>query len=381
MNGEILVSVVAILLITSVASGTCEQACRFCLPADHCEYCPAHWGCIVDPNINELIYEQYCPAPVRGCPPGSFSFKLDVERIITAIISTFHGPSNAPSTIGLLSDSGIVYGPWPVSGSPGMNGEANAYRIACPNVQLPPGTYSIMDWGQSTWSFAPGDCAGLKGHYFVFALKETPPVNHLPIAGAVSAVTDENVPTNIEVLAQCLDLDNDTLAVISASTPSHGTAAVNSDGTVTYTPAQNYCGPDSFTCTISDGQATATATVLLSINCTIVSINCWTVSVKEIDDCIRGLADEAFLPPASEQKDAFTKKLNAVGGQIVDKNYRGATNQLQNDVRIRTDGYLGGNPGDDWITDQNAQIRVCGMIDELIANLEIQSQAPRVYPG
>jgi hypothetical protein len=378
MTKDILASVAAILLITSIVSGTCEQACRFCLPADHCEYCPGHWGCIIDPN-DELIYEQFSPAPSSNGPSDSASFKLDSERI--PAIGTYHGPGNAPGTIGLLSDSGTTYGPWQASGCPGLDGGVDAYWIVYPNVQLPPGTYSIVDSGQSTWSFTPGECTGLIGYCFIFALKETHPVNHPPIAGALSAVTDENMSINIDVLAQCLDLDNDTLTVISASTPSHGTAAVNADWTITYTPAQAYCGPDSFPYTISDGQATATSTAIISIDCTIASISCWTVSVKEIDDCIQGLADGAFKPPASEQKNAFTDKLNVIGRQIVNKNYQGAINQLQNDVRVRTDGYLGGNPEDDWITDSNAQIQVCGMIDELIANLEIQSSPPHVYPG
>jgi hypothetical protein len=381
MNKGILASLAVIFLIASVVSSTCEQACKVCLPADHCECCPAHWGCTVDPNMNELIGEQYSPAPVSSRPPGSTSFALDAERIITAI-STYHGPGNAPGTIGLLSESGTMYGPWQASGCPGLEGGADAHWIVYPKVQLPPGTYSIADSGQSTWSFAPVERTGLKGHCFVFALKETPPrVNHLPIAGALSAVTDENMSINIDVLAQCSDPDNDTLKVISASTPSHGTAALNPDWTITYTPAQAYCGLDSFTYTISDGQATATSETIISIDCTTVSINCWTVSVREIDDCIQGLADEAFKPPASEQKKAFTSKLNAIGKEIVNEKYHDAMNQLQNDVRVRTDGYLGGNPEDDWITDSNAQIQVCGMIDELIANLEIQSGPPRVYPG
>jgi hypothetical protein len=381
MNKDILASVAAIFLLTSLVGGTCEQACRFCLPADHCEYCPAHWGCTVNSNINELIYEQYSSAPVSSGPPGTASFTLDAERIITAI-GTYHGAGDAPGTIGLTSESGTAYGPWLASGCSGLDGSANAYWVVYPNVQLPPGTYSIVDSNRSTWSFTPDECTGLNGHCFVFALRETPPnTNHPPIASAFGLVMDENKSKNIDVLAQCLDLDNDTLAVISTSTPSHGTATIEADGTITYTPTQAYCGSDSFTYTISDGQATATATVIISINCAVTSINCWTVTVKDIEDCIQGLADEAFKPPAAEQKSAFTEKLNAVGGMIVDKNYPGAMDRLQNDVRIRTDGYLGGNPEDDLIIESNAQTRVGGMIDELMANLEFQSNPPRVYPG
>ena len=49
------------------------------------------------------------------------------------------------------------------------------------------------------------------------------------------------------------DLDGDTLSVSAVTAPAHGTAAVNADGTITYTPAANYNGADSFTYTIGDG--------------------------------------------------------------------------------------------------------------------------------
>ena len=47
-----------------------------------------------------------------------------------------------------------------------------------------------------------------------------------------------------------------------STVPAHGTATVNADGTVTYAPAANYNGADSFSYTIGDGNGgTATATV------------------------------------------------------------------------------------------------------------------------
>jgi hypothetical protein len=249
-----------------------------------------------------------------------------------------------------------------------------------PASSNPPDACFIAGCGQSAPFAGDGNCS--RGRYFVFPLRETRPnANHPPMVAAVGAATDENTSMNIDVLAQCSDPDNDALAVISASTPSHGASAIEARGTISYAPVQGYCGPDSFTYTISDGQATAMSTVMVSVNCSVLPINCWTVSAKEIEDCIQGLANGAFKPPAAEKKNAFADKLNLVGRQIADLDYRGAMKQLQNDLRIRTDGYLGGNPEDDWIIDSNAQIQVCGMIDELIANLEAQSAPPRVYPG
>ena len=68
------------------------------------------------------------------------------------------------------------------------------------------------------------------------------------------------------MLSNDSDLDGDTISVSSVTQPAHGAVVINTDGTVTYTPAANYNGADSFTYTISDGQGgTSTATVSLTV--------------------------------------------------------------------------------------------------------------------
>ena len=57
------------------------------------------------------------------------------------------------------------------------------------------------------------------------------------------------------MLANDTDLDGDTADGEPVTAPAHGTAAVNPDGTITYTPAANYNGADSFSYTIGDGTA------------------------------------------------------------------------------------------------------------------------------
>jgi hypothetical protein len=52
----------------------------------------------------------------------------------------------------------------------------------------------------------------------------------------------------------------------SVTAPSHGTAVLNGDGTVTYTPAVGYVGPDSFSYTaVAAGGKTATAVVSMTV--------------------------------------------------------------------------------------------------------------------
>ncbi|PYR63826.1 MAG: hypothetical protein DMF88_24480, partial [Acidobacteria bacterium] len=90
--------------------------------------------------------------------------------------------------------------------------------------------------------------------------------NTAPTAVADTATTLENTAATIAVLANDTDADGDVLTVASVTAPAHGTAAMNSNGTITYTPAASYSGADSFNYTISDGQGgTATAAVSITI--------------------------------------------------------------------------------------------------------------------
>jgi hypothetical protein len=71
----------------------------------------------------------------------------------------------------------------------------------------------------------------------------------------------------VNVLGNDSDPDNDPLTVTGTSVPANGTAVVNPNNTITYTPATGYSGLDSFTYTISDGNGgTATATVSITVN-------------------------------------------------------------------------------------------------------------------
>ncbi len=92
------------------------------------------------------------------------------------------------------------------------------------------------------------------------------PVNDAPVAIDDLASTDEDTPVMIVVLANDADVDGDSLSVASVGKASHGTVAVNPDSTVTYAPALNYTGMDSFVYTVSDGAGgAASATVTIAV--------------------------------------------------------------------------------------------------------------------
>src|SRR5436190_2084372 len=98
------------------------------------------------------------------------------------------------------------------------------------------------------------------------------------MAGHTTAPTAEDTATTIAVLANDSDADGDALTVSVGSQPAHGTATVNADQTITYTPAANYNGGDTFTYAINDGHGgTATATV----NVTVTAVNNAPVAVND----------------------------------------------------------------------------------------------------
>ena len=91
-------------------------------------------------------------------------------------------------------------------------------------------------------------------------------VNRAPVAADNSATTPEDVAVTVAVLANDSDADGQPLTPVNVSAPAHGTATVNPNRTITYTPAKDYFGPDSFTYQASDGSLLSNvATVSLTV--------------------------------------------------------------------------------------------------------------------
>ncbi|MEM8670113.1 MAG: Ig-like domain-containing protein [Planctomycetota bacterium] len=97
-------------------------------------------------------------------------------------------------------------------------------------------------------------------------------VNDGPVAVDDEATTDQGEAVDIAVLTNDSDIDGDLLTVTGVSTPTSGVAAINNDGSVTYTPEDGFAGSDSFTYTISDGTSEDTATVNVTVSAGISEI-------------------------------------------------------------------------------------------------------------
>jgi len=97
-------------------------------------------------------------------------------------------------------------------------------------------------------------------------------VNHAPTAAADGYSTGEDTTLTVaapEVLANDNDPDGDSLHAVVASAPSHGTLALDADGSFTYSPAADFNGSDSFTYRASDGTlASNLVTVRITVTAT-----------------------------------------------------------------------------------------------------------------
>ena len=96
-------------------------------------------------------------------------------------------------------------------------------------------------------------------------------VNDAPVAIDDTATTAEDTAktfTQADLKGNDTDVDdtNAELSVTAVSNPVNGTVVLNMDGTVTFTPAADYNGSASFDYTLSDGTATDTGTVNITVS-------------------------------------------------------------------------------------------------------------------
>jgi len=95
------------------------------------------------------------------------------------------------------------------------------------------------------------------------------PANERPVANDDFVATDENTPVSIDVTANDSDPDGSlVLSTVVVASEAEGTAFVDANGIVTYTPATDYHGIDSFKYTVDDkdGATSNEATVYVTVN-------------------------------------------------------------------------------------------------------------------
>ncbi|HEX8701611.1 MAG TPA: Ig-like domain-containing protein, partial [Myxococcaceae bacterium] len=89
------------------------------------------------------------------------------------------------------------------------------------------------------------------------------PANDAPVATAQALTTPEDTPLQLTLTGT--DRDGDSLTFTLGTPPAHGTLSGTAPH-LTYTPEQNFHGSDSLTFEVSDGVATSSATVSITVS-------------------------------------------------------------------------------------------------------------------
>lgn len=119
--------------------------------------------------------------------------------------------------------------------------------------------------GSDFFTYTIEDVGGLTSTATIF-ITVTAPVNNPPIAVDDVTGTQAGQPVTIPVLGNDSDPDGDTITVTAIGPVTGGTATLNANGTITFTPSNGFTGQATFTYTISDGNGgTATATVTVNV--------------------------------------------------------------------------------------------------------------------
>lgn len=226
----------------------------------------------------------YAPTPDFN---GSDSFEYTVTDgnggFDTATVSvTVNAVNDAPVADAGPDQSVVVDSPVLMdgSGSSDVDGDALSYSWAI--VSAPTGSGSALD---DPASVSPRFTPDSVGDYTVeltvndgtvdsaadtVTISVEPAPNNPPEALDDSFTVAEDTVLTVGapgVLGNDLDADGDLLSASMISGASHGSVALQADGSLTYTPNPDYNGPDSFSYQVSDGRGGAdTAIVTLTVD-------------------------------------------------------------------------------------------------------------------
>ncbi|MGU3793883.1 tandem-95 repeat protein [Vibrio diabolicus] len=133
------------------------------------------------------------------------------------------------------------------------------------NVSIENGIATISptaDWnGSETLTFTATDLSGE-------SVSQTVNFTVAPVADIVADKTTvvEDTPTIIKVLGNdTFEGDDKVVSLDTNNGPANGTVSVNPDGSVTYTPSDNYHGTDSFTYIVTSGGVSESTTVNVDV--------------------------------------------------------------------------------------------------------------------
>ena len=232
----------------------------------------------LDSNIATISLTVASVNDAPAALASSVTFTEDSSVVFSPTDFQFSDSHDSPANglaavvIAALPGAGTLY----YNGAPAALGQSvSVADLTAGKLNYTPGTYG-WGTGYASFSFQVQDSGGTANGgqdtspaAGVMTLNVTH-VNHAPtvVSEAAIASTSGSVSFTIaELLANASDVDHDTLGVpsVAMGTNPHGTVQLTA-GLVTYTPDVGYNGSDSFTYTVSDGQAGASGTVNVAVS-------------------------------------------------------------------------------------------------------------------
>lgn len=190
-------------------------------------------------------------APVADAPVAN-NDSATTDQDVAINIDVLANDSDADG--GTLTVTGLTAG---ANGSTLLNGDDTVTYT--PNAGF---------FGQDTFTYMANDGTSSSGPATV-TVTVNQAVNVAPVAQDDYATTRRNTAVAINVLANDSDVDGTLVASsVTATKPTRGgTAVVNANGSITYTPRQNFRGTDTFTYTVrdDDGAVSNAATVRVNV--------------------------------------------------------------------------------------------------------------------
>jgi Ca2+-binding RTX toxin-like protein len=230
-----------------------------------------------------------------GDPTGETLTFSEIENIIGDDVTNFD-PDAVDDSSTTSEDTAIIVD------LTGNDTDPNGDTLTVTAVSVPADQGTIVDNGDGTATFTPVDdfngeatisysiTDGNGGTDSAIHTVMVTPVNDGPDAVNDGDVTDEDTAITVDLIANDTDLDGDTLTVTGATVPaSQGTLVDNGDGTVTFTPVENFNGEATISYSITDGNG-GTDTAIHTIDVTPVND-----APVAVDDIAETFEDEAVV--------------------------------------------------------------------------------------
>jgi len=124
--------------------------------------------------------------------------------------------------------------------------------------------------GTDSFTYTANDVTAADSNVATVTITVVSADNQPPVAENDTATTKKNTAVDINVIANDYDPDGFIFpgSVVVISSPANGTVVNNANGTITYTPAKNYRGPDSFTYVVYDNEGASSNEATVTVDVT-----------------------------------------------------------------------------------------------------------------